>query len=98
VMSWVVLATTGVDPPAALKKPTPAAAGAAQGVRRIVDARLGRPISVPVFERSALPVGAAVKGPALIVEEDTSTYVSPSFDVEVDAGGALVLTARREAR
>ena len=61
------------------------------------DARLGRAISVPVFERAALPAGAALKGPALIVEEDTSTYVSPSFDAEVDAGGALVLTARREA-
>ena len=97
VMSWVVLVTTGAEPPTLLKKPSPAAVGAAQGMRRIVDARLGRPISVPVFDRAALPVGAALKGPALIIEEDTSTYVSPSFDVEVDAGGALVLTARREA-
>ena len=97
VMSWVVLVTTGAEPPTLLKKPSPAAVGAAQGMRRIVDARLGRPISVPVFDRAALPVGAALKGPALIIEEDTSTYVSPSFDVEVDAGGALVLTARGAA-
>jgi N-methylhydantoinase A len=97
VMSWVVLVTTGADPPTMLKKPTLTAAGAARGVRRILDARLGHPISVPVFERAALQVGAALRGPALIIEEDTSTYVSPSFDVEVDAGGALVLTARREA-
>jgi hypothetical protein len=31
------------------------------------------------------------------VEEGTSTYASPSFDVSVDAGGALVLTARADA-
>jgi N-methylhydantoinase A len=50
-----------------------------------------------VFERANLAPGTALEGPALIVEEDTSTYVSPSFDVAVDAGGALVLTARRSA-
>jgi N-methylhydantoinase A len=57
---------------------------------------------VPVYERCALEPGAALKGPALVVEADTSTYVSPSFDLEVDAGEALVLSvknraARREA-
>jgi hypothetical protein len=30
----------------------------------------------------------------LIIEEGTSTYVSPSFDVAVDAGEALILSAR----
>ena len=29
-----------------------------------------------------------------MVEAGTSTYVSPSFDLGVDAGGALVLTAK----
>jgi hypothetical protein len=29
-----------------------------------------------------------------VVEEGTSTYVSPSFDMAVDGGGALVLTAK----
>ena len=34
------------------------------------------------------------RAPRSIVEEGTSTYASPSFDISVDAGGALVLTAR----
>jgi N-methylhydantoinase A len=47
-----------------------------------------------VFDRRALLPGTRLEGPALIVEEGTSTYVSPSFDVAVDAGEALILSAR----
>jgi N-methylhydantoinase A len=102
VMSWVVLASTGAESPVRLEPVKAVAAPAPRGQCRIVDARLGRPITVPVYERCALEPGAALKGPALVVEADTSTYVSPSFDLEVDAGEALVLSvknraARREA-
>jgi N-methylhydantoinase A len=47
-----------------------------------------------MYERAGLAPGTAIPGPALIVEDGTSTYVSPSFDAAVDAGGALVLTAK----
>jgi N-methylhydantoinase A len=60
----------------------------------VFDARLGRRIAVPVYERGRLAAGTGLSGPALVVEEGTSTYVSPSFDLAVDAGGALVLTAK----
>ena len=75
----------------------PRAAPAAVAERSVFDAKLGRRLTVPMFERERLAPGAALKGPALIVEEGTSTYVSPSFDVAVDAGGALVLTAKAAA-
>jgi N-methylhydantoinase A len=65
----------------------------ALGKRAIFDARLGRREVVPVFERSRLRAGVSISGPALILEEGTSTYVSASFDVAVDAGDALILTA-----
>jgi N-methylhydantoinase A len=95
----VVLASTGAEAPVRLEPVKAVAAPAPRGQRRIVDARLGRPITVPVYERTALEPGAALKGPALVVEADTSTYVSPSFDFEVDAGGALVLSVKtREVR
>ena len=50
-----------------------------------------------MFERDHLIPGTSLEGPALVVEAGTSTYVSPSFDLGVDAGGALVLTARPDA-
>jgi N-methylhydantoinase A len=94
IMSWVVLATTDTEMPRQLGKAAPQPAPAPAGERSVFDARLGRRIPVPVYERSRLAAGVAIAGPALVVEEGTSTYVSPSFDLAVDAGGALVLTVK----
>jgi len=94
IMSWVVLATTATEPPTRLATVAACPAPAAIGERSVFDARLGRRIAVPVFERGSLGPGVTIAGPALVIEEGTSTYTSPSFDVSVDAGGALVLTAR----
>ena len=97
-MSWVVLATTATEPPARLEAVAARPAPAPVGERSVFDARLGRRLAVPVFERHRLGPGRDARtGPALIVEEGTSTYASPSFDVSVDAGGALVLTAKGDA-
>ena len=93
IMSWVVLATTATEPPPRLPQVEPRAHPKPIGERSVFDAGLGRRLTVPVFERAALAPGMALKGPALIVEDGTSTYVSPRFALTVDAGGALVLTA-----
>ena len=97
IMSWVVLATTATEPPARLAAAAPRPAPTPVGERSVFDARLGRRIAVPVFERRRLGAGATIAGPALVIEEGTSTYASPSFDIAVDAGGALVLTAKAGA-
>jgi N-methylhydantoinase A len=94
IMSFMVLAKAPSEPPARIAAATPTAPPKPLGERHILDTRLGRHITVPVFERTRLPPGAALTGPALIVEDDTTTYVSPSFDVRVDGGGALLLTQR----
>ncbi|MEM8776127.1 MAG: hydantoinase/oxoprolinase family protein [Pseudomonadota bacterium] len=44
-----------------------------------------------VFDRASLKRGATIKGPALIVEPQTTTYVSADFSAAVDAMGNLVL-------
>ena len=97
IMSWVVLATTTAEPPARLdavaRRARARAHRRAQRVRRPP-----RPAARRAGVRARRPgAGHARCGPALIVEEGTSTYVSPSFDLAVDAGGALVLTAKPSA-
>ena len=94
IMSWQVLATTATAAPDRLAAAAARAAPRPTGERSIFDARLARRIAVPVYERSALAPGMALAGPALIVEAGTSTYVSPTFDLHVDAGAALVLAAK----
>jgi N-methylhydantoinase A len=94
IMSWMVLASTARERPARLASAPPRSPPPPAGERSIFDARLGRRQLVAVFDRKALLPGTWLEGPALIVEEGTSTYVSPSFDVAVDAGAALILSAR----
>jgi N-methylhydantoinase A len=89
----MVLASTESERPARLQPVGRSSTPPALGKRAIFDARLGRREVVPVFERSRLRAGVSISGPALILEEGTSTYVSASFDVAVDAGDALILTA-----
>ena len=52
----------------------------------------------PVFERSALLAGAAVRGPALIVEPHATTVVEPGWRATVHASGTLLLTRARRRR
>jgi N-methylhydantoinase A len=45
----------------------------------------------PIIRRDALPIGRVVEGPALVVEETTTTVVSPRASIRRDPAGHLVL-------
>lgn len=47
--------------------------------------------SLPVYERSTLARGQQVTGPALIVEDETTTHVPAGFRAGLSALGSLVL-------
>ncbi len=51
-----------------------------------------------VFNRPDLPPGATVNGPALIVEAQTTTFVSADFSAAVDGQGNIWLTRHEEAQ
>jgi N-methylhydantoinase A len=95
IMSWVVVVTTGSEAAPRIPDATQHPAPAATGSREILDTKLGKRVQVPLYVRARLAPGMHLQGPALVVEEGTSTYVSPSFDCAVDGGGALVLTLKR---
>lgn len=62
-----------------------------KGHREVVFAGSVEP-RVPVFERSALPAGAVIEGPAVIEEFDSTTLVTPGYMVEVADLGVLRLS------
>ena len=62
--------------------------------REIFDPATAAPVTASVFRRTDLSPGAEIHGPALIVEEQTTTVVSNAFDARVDPFGTLVLTRR----
>ena len=91
VLSWTV--TVSSAPPEVL--PT----GAPGGDR--TDAAANAPlfdnggfVEAAMHRREALAAGASVPGPALIVEDQTTTVVSAAFDARVEADGSILLTRK----
>jgi N-methylhydantoinase A len=59
--------------------------------RMLIDPHSGRAAEVPLYRREALAPGAAIAGPALIEEDDTTTVVARGFRAALDANGYIVL-------
>jgi N-methylhydantoinase A len=94
IMSWSVLVTTREEMPAVLPAATAKAGARPAGARRVYDSAAKRWAEAPVYLRDKLEPGMSFDGPAVVVEDGTSTVVTPKFKVHVDMGGALVLTAK----
>ncbi|NUS20703.1 MAG: hydantoinase/oxoprolinase family protein [Mesorhizobium sp.] len=59
--------------------------------RAVFDPATGAPQTYGIVERDALCAGDRVAGPAVIVERETSTVVTTSFDAVVQSDGAILL-------
>jgi N-methylhydantoinase A len=95
ILSWVLL----------LSGPVPAVGGTAPALpppsspeparrRGVFDADAADFVEVPIYERAGLAPGAVIPGPAVIVEDETSTVISRHFDARIDAFGYIELTRR----
>jgi N-methylhydantoinase A len=91
VMSFAVTVATREDAvqPAAEVPDAPAPAPTRhQSVR---DTATGEVAEWPIYDRAAMNVGAAVAGPCIVAEDETSTLVGASWHCRVDALGYLEL-------
>ena len=75
----------------AAKKPAPKP----RSKRTIYDPALGKQVQAPVYWRFDMGPGSAIKGPAIIAEDETSTIVGANFDASVNSLGYIVLERRR---
>lgn len=51
----------------------------------------GEPVTATVYDRSAMPVGFAFAGPAIVEQADTTTLVTPGWRGRVDDSGNIIL-------
>jgi N-methylhydantoinase A len=58
--------------------------------RDVLDRDKGTFSPVPIVLRDELQRGARISGPALIVEDETTTLVTPPFTAEIDEFGNIV--------
>jgi len=91
VLSWSVLATTQPPAPTPVSPVARSAAPQAAGSRIFFDGKAGAGITIPLYRREAMTPGATIAGPAIIAEDETSTFVSMSFDAHIDAAGCIVM-------
>jgi N-methylhydantoinase A len=94
ILSWVLTVSAPVaavdEKPVALvpSRPQPAK------YRRVFDPLDGEFRDVAIYYRRDLAPGAEISGPAVIVEDETSTVVSPRFDAVIDGFGYIELRRR----
>jgi N-methylhydantoinase A len=84
---------TGIVPKATLdvaSSPTEAAISQ-MGVRDVYFPESGGFVATPVYDRSALPAGAVIEGPAIIEQMDATTLVLPGMTSRVDDHFNLIL-------
>ncbi|MGL4444178.1 MAG: hydantoinase/oxoprolinase family protein [Alsobacter sp.] len=100
ILTWTLAvaapAESGPTGDPALEAVAPAEA-AELGGRDVYDAATGTTARWPVHARADLRPGLRIAGPAIIVEDETTTLVTASFDAAVNALGCIVMT-RKDAR
>lgn len=76
---------------------TPAATKATvKGTREIFDTGLGETVTADVIDRKSAPVGATFTGPAVVTEEQTTTYVPPGFSGTINPSGHLIIERQED--
>jgi N-methylhydantoinase A len=93
-LSWSVLISTKAERPVAINGTAEKRAPAPDGSRAFFDGRAGRTIDVPTYRRERMEAGVRVAGPAIIAEDETSTFVTASFDARIDGAGCIVMERR----
>ena len=95
ILSWTLTVSADVSSPQADPGALTAAGEATAVASRVVfDPEEEKDIDYGIYLREQLAPGAVIHGPALIVEDQTTTVVTSTFDASVDALGYLVLTAK----
>ncbi len=72
-----------VSPPAALRPAEP--------VRTVEAYMAGKAHPTPVYDRTALPAGQAIAGPAIIFDPSATTVVEPGWTATVKDSGVLMM-------
>jgi N-methylhydantoinase A len=92
ILSWSLrLATAGAGIELCPAAPADLPAKPADHVA-VIDPATGALERIALYNRSELMPGSTIAGPALIVEDETTTMVTKSFIARIDALGGVVMT------
>ena len=92
------LTAIGAIPPLVIRQQPAAANSEARIGRRIVFFRLTGAVEADIYERSRMPVGLTVRGPAVIESVDSTALVPPDWRATMDGDGFLLLARCGDGR
>ena len=91
IVTWSVKAEDVRPAPARHELTRGRSEARALATRAVFDPAQGAALAAGILERAALRPGERVRGPAVIVERETSTVVTSPFDVVMQDDGSLLL-------
>jgi N-methylhydantoinase A len=94
ILAWTVTVSADVPQVKPMATVTYQPASPPSNWRDIFDVGQGAWIKAGLYHRSELPPGSNLAGPAIIVEESTSTVIGPGYDVVIAADASIVMTRR----
>ncbi len=91
ILTWGLTISTKSEDVSALAANTSARNALPTGERSLFDFETGRSEKVSLYRRASLSPGVVIEGPAVITEDETSTFISRSFTATIVANGNIVL-------
>ncbi len=96
-LTWALTLTTASAPSETISiEPADSRDAQVAGSRAIFDPASGQIRDVPLHWRPDLVPGDAITGPAVIAENETSTFVPKNFDARIAANGFIIVERNRE--
>ncbi|HIO03293.1 MAG TPA: hydantoinase/oxoprolinase family protein, partial [Alphaproteobacteria bacterium] len=96
ILSWTVTVSHPTELPTQSPEPEQAKTPPPSGWRRVIDGSSGSAVDFAVHPRVMLKAGMKIEGPALIVEDATTTLVPSHFDANINSVGFIIMN-RHEA-
>jgi N-methylhydantoinase A len=90
-VTWTLSLAEPHDLPARQDAPPDAGMAVPSGRSRIVETTSGEVVDASLFVRTELPKGVRLMGPAVIVEDGTSTIVPSGYTARIGAGDDIVI-------
>ena len=96
VLTWALTLSTVADRPVPVEDVAPRPAPAPLDHLPVPDLETGEEHDVPLYWRPDLAPGTRFEGPAIVAEDETSTFVTRRFAARVAANRYLVVERRQE--
>ena len=90
-ITWSVTVSSVAKKPTRAKNTSSKSTPKPRSKRLIYDPALGKQVMAPVYWRFDMKSGAALKGPAIIAEDETSTIVGANFRAKINSLGYIIL-------